>query len=391
MKAPLRLLRALLFLICAATSLAQADTGKRVALVIGMSNYRNIPVLDNPKNDARLIAQTLKELGFTLVGNGSQLDLDKAGLDRAVQAFGTQVAGADVAFFYYAGHGLQVRGTNWLVPVGANPSGEKDLDFQMVDAQLVLRQMEASGTRLNLVVLDACRNNPFGGRGLRAATGGLAQMQAPEGTLISYATQPGNTAQDGEGGNSPYTHALSETLRTPGMEVRNVFNQVGLKVKRATGGTQQPWMSASPIDGDFYFAGTPSGNQTQLASLEPVPARPTTPSTPASRPSRPTPTASDDPDTTIGNSLGLSTSDLTEEQKKEMKLDHGVLVENADGAAQRAGIRPGDVILRLKDTDITDAKQFNALVGKLDPKKAAALLVLRGESPQFILVKPLAQ
>ena len=154
--------------------------------------------------------------------------------------------------FYYAGHGVQVRGSNYLVPVGANPTREADVDFQMVDVNLVLRQMEGAGTKLNLVVLDACRNNPFGGRGLRATDGGLAQMRAPEGTLISFATQPGNVALDGEG-NSPYTKALAATVRRSGLDIFQTFNEVGLAVKRSTGGSQQPWVSSSPIDGSFYF------------------------------------------------------------------------------------------------------------------------------------------
>ena len=124
--------------------------------------------------------------------------------------------GADVALFYYAGHGVQVSGSNYLVPVTANPTREADVDFQMVDVNLVLRQMQGSGTRLNMVILDACRNNPFGARGLRASDGGLAQMRAPEGTLISYATQPGNVALDGADGHSPYTRALASTIKQAG-------------------------------------------------------------------------------------------------------------------------------------------------------------------------------
>ena len=133
---------------------------ERVALVIGNARYAHVPQLDNPVNDAKLMAQTLKDLGFTLVGDGPLLDLDKAGFDEAVQSFGRKAQGADVALFYYAGHGVQVRGGNYLVPVNANPTREADVDFQMLDAGLVLRQMEGSGTRLNLVMLDACRNNP---------------------------------------------------------------------------------------------------------------------------------------------------------------------------------------------------------------------------------------
>jgi formylglycine-generating enzyme required for sulfatase activity/uncharacterized caspase-like protein len=252
---------------------------KRVALVVGNSAYRNVTRLDNPANDAKLLSETLRSLGFTLVGGGAQLDLDKASFDRTVQAFGAQLAGADVGLFYYAGHGVQVRGENYLIPVDANPTKEADVDFQMLDTNLVLRQMEGAGTRLNIVILDACRNNPFGGRGLavgraqdgdntrmRAATGGLAQMQAPEGTLISFATQPGNVAQDGADGNSPYARALADTIRKPGIGIFDAFNQVGLLVKRATGGAQQPWVSSSPIDGTFYFAPSAGAAAPSVAS-----------------------------------------------------------------------------------------------------------------------------
>jgi formylglycine-generating enzyme required for sulfatase activity len=254
-----------LLLALALTSNALAQQ-LRVALVVGNSGYRNVSPLENPANDAKLLAETLRGLGFRLVGGAPQLDLDKAAFDRAVQEFGRQLAGAEVGLFYYAGHGLQVRGVNYLVPVDANPTKEADVDFQMLDTNLVLRQMEGAGTKLNIVVLDACRNNPFGGRGLavgrapdagtvrlRDTSSGLAQMQAPEGTLISFATQPGNVAQDGTGGNSPYTRALAETIRKPGLGLFDAFNQVGLEVKRATGGAQLPWVSNSPIDGAFYF------------------------------------------------------------------------------------------------------------------------------------------
>jgi hypothetical protein len=244
-----------------------ASADKRVALVVGNSAYQHIAPLDNPKNDARLIAETLRGLGFTLVGGVAQLDLDKARFDGAVQSFGNLLQGADVGLFYYAGHGVQVRGANYLVPVGANPTREADVDFQMLDTNLVLRQMESAGTKLNLVILDACRNNPFGGRGLRATSGGLAQMRAPEGTLISFATQPGNVAQDGADGNSPYTKALVQTIRRPGLSIFETFNEVGLAVMTATGNAQQPWVSLSPIRGNFYFAGAPAS--------APIPAVPT--------------------------------------------------------------------------------------------------------------------
>jgi TPR repeat protein len=245
-------------LILAACLTAPALADKRVALVIGNSAYKSVNPLENPKNDAKLMAETLRSLGFTLVGGAAQLDLDKSGIDHAVQNFGDLLQGADVGLFYYAGHGLQVRGANYLVPIDANPTREADVDFQMLDTSLVLRQMESAGTKLNVVILDACRNNPFGGRGLRATGGGLAQMQAPEGTLISFATQPGNVAKDGIEGNSPFTKALALTLRRPGLDIFRTFNDVGLAVMKATGNVQQPWMSTSPISGDFYFSGAPA-------------------------------------------------------------------------------------------------------------------------------------
>ena len=249
-----------------------AGREKRIALVVGNSSYQSVAPLTNPKNDAGLIAETLRSVGFTLIGNRAQLDLDKASFDKAVQTFGNALVGADVALFYYAGHGVQIRGANYLVPVSANPVKEADVDFQMVDVALILRQMEGSGTRLKLVILDACRNNPFGGRGLRSTQGGLAQIQAPEGTLLSYATQPGNIALDGSGDNSPFSAALAQTIQKPGIDVFQTFNQVGLIVKRATGGSQQPWVSSSPIDGDFYFTGKAAVEMPKPAPLQPQPA-----------------------------------------------------------------------------------------------------------------------
>ncbi|KIZ45516.1 peptidase C14, caspase catalytic subunit p20 [Rhodopseudomonas palustris] len=247
-----------------------AAAEKRVALVVGNSAYQNITRLDNPRNDAALMGDTLTSLGFTLIGGRAQLDLDKIALDSAVQSFGRQILGADVALFYYAGHGVQVNGSNYLVPVSANPTREADVDFQMVDVNLVLRQMQGSGTRLNLVILDACRNNPFGARGLRASDGGLAQMRAPEGTLISYATQPGSVAQDGSDGHSPYTRALATTVKKAGLDIFQTFNQVGLAVKRNTGGSQQPWVSSSPIDGTFYFV-PPAATASPQVATTPAP------------------------------------------------------------------------------------------------------------------------
>ncbi len=229
--------------------------GRRVALILGNSAYQFAPPLTNPVNDARVIAESLTKAGFELIGGGAQLDLDKAGTEQAIRKFGTRLAGADVGLFYYAGHGVQVRGSNYLLPTSANLTKEADVRYELIDVNVVLEEMTIAESRLNIIILDACRNNPFGGRGLRSVGAGLAQMQAPAGTIIAYATQPGAVAADGEGANSPYTDALAKAVSKPGDTVFDVFNDVGVTVKRNTGGAQQPWVSASPIEGRFYFLG----------------------------------------------------------------------------------------------------------------------------------------
>ena len=234
---------------------ATPEAERRVALVIGNSAYQYLTRLDNPRNDATAIARELRNAGFEVIGDGAQLDLDKAGMERVLQEFGRRLRGANVGMFYYAGHGVQVRARNFLMPVSARIETENEIALQSLDASLVLEQLEASGARLSIVVFDACRNNPFpGGQFRSSGGGGLAQMQAASGTLISFSAQPGALAIDGPSdGNSPYTAALVERMRTPGLNVLDVFNEVGVTVARATSRMQQPWVSSSPIEGRFYF------------------------------------------------------------------------------------------------------------------------------------------
>ncbi len=255
-------------LVCAGAPAMGAEQS-RVALVIGNSRYASIGTLDNPGNDARLTAATLKGLGFTVIGGAALLDLEKPAMERAVREFHDRIGPGSIAFFYYSGHGLQIKGENFLVPVKASLRSEADAAFELVSAELVLRQMEHARASLNIVVLDACRNNPFAGRGMRAVRAGLAEIAAvPDGTVISFATAPGGLASDGETGarNSPYTLALNDALRRPGLDVLQVFNQVGVEVKRVTGGAQRPWISASPIEGSFLLAGAAA-----LPAARPVP------------------------------------------------------------------------------------------------------------------------
>ena len=231
-----------------------AAAEKRVALVVGNSNYRALGTLANPSNDAKLLASTLRSVGFTLVGEAAQLDLDKRGLERVVEDFGGELSVGDVAVFFYAGHGVQVQGNNYLVPVDASLADGADVAVQLFDINLVLREMKRVGTRLNILILDACRNNPFGGVGMRPVSSGLAEMRAPEGTLISFSTQPGNVALDGDDGDSPFSKALAVSMRQRGLDLFETFNDVGKTVVRETKGRQQPWISVSPISGTFYFS-----------------------------------------------------------------------------------------------------------------------------------------
>ena len=252
----------------------QAHAEKRVALVIGNSAYQTVPKLPNPDNDAKLMSDTLLSLGFFVVGGGARLDLDKSGFDAALAEFSKQLVGADVALFYYAGHGVETHGLNYLVPVDAHPQEEADVFEQMVSTSDILDRLEKSGTRINLVLLDACRDNPFGGRVVRSTTGGLAQMPAPIGTLISFATQPRSVSLDGEGGHSPYTRALVEAMQRPGAGLFKTFNAVGLAVGKATHGQQLPWVSSSPISGNFYFAGKAEPAAANTSAAPDAPARP---------------------------------------------------------------------------------------------------------------------
>jgi Caspase domain/Sel1 repeat len=252
-------------LLIAVTGSAHAE--KRVALVIGNSAYQHARALANPDNDAKLMSDTLLSLGFFVVGGGAKLDLDKAAFDAALGEFEKQTIGADVVLFYYAGHGVETHGQNYLVPVDANPAaGEADVFQQSIMLTGVMDRIEKVGARINLLLLDACRDNPFQGRD--ATTAGLAQMQAPPGTLISFATQPRSVSLDGDDGHSPYTRALANTLTHPGYGLFKAFNEVGLAVEKATQGAQLPWVSLSPISGNFYFAGKPAA-PVQEARLTP--------------------------------------------------------------------------------------------------------------------------
>lgn len=226
----------------------RAVAEQRVALVIGNATYDQSP-LRNPVNDARAIAATLPRLGFKVIQRENTTKLQ---MERAIADFGESLREGDVGLFFYAGHGMQVDGRNYLVPVDARIATQQRVRLETVDVDVVMEQMAAAGTRISLVILDACRDNPFERR-FRSGAGGLAQMSAPTGTLIAYATAPGRTAADGSGDNGLYTAELLKTIEAPGLAVEEVFKRVRVEVARASNGAQTPW-EASSLTGSFYFS-----------------------------------------------------------------------------------------------------------------------------------------
>jgi hypothetical protein len=241
----------LVILICLNPAMAEI----RNALVIGNGSYQQVGALSNPPNDARLMAETLRELDFEVI---EVIDASQIEMKRAIRDFGTRLneAGREgIGLFYYAGHGVQVDGANYIIPVNAQINKEGDVDIEAVNANSVLGMMEYSNSRLNFVILDACRNNPYS-RGFRSATRGLAKMSAPTGSFIAYATSPGDVAVDGAGENSPYTAALVENIKEPGVPIEKVFREVRNEVRSKTNNQQTPWESSSLIGGDFYFKTT---------------------------------------------------------------------------------------------------------------------------------------
>lgn len=220
---------------------------QRVALIIGNESYKEAPLI-NPVNDARGIAAALEAFGFTVI---KRENADFTEMKRAIREFGRSLQSGSVGLFYYSGHGMQVKGENYLIPIGAQIGHEEEIEYEAVNAGFVLAQMEAARNRMNIVILDACRNNPFS-RGFRSAAGGLATMNAPTGSMIAYATAPGSTASDGIGKNGLYTEQLLAQMKIAGQKIEDVFKRVRANVMSRSNSQQVPW-EASSLIGDFYF------------------------------------------------------------------------------------------------------------------------------------------
>ncbi len=228
----------------------------RTALVIGNAAYQNASQLANPVNDARDMSAALRKVGFEVL-SGENLNTEQ--MKKLILDFGEKLAEKKgVGLFFYAGHGVQIGGRNYLIPVEAKALREKTIEFEAVDVNRVLAEMDAAGSRLNIVVLDACRNNPFE-RSWRSTDQGLAEIKAPTGTLIAYATAPGKVASDGTGRNGLFTSELLKQLNTPNVLIETVFKRVGERVSEVSKGEQEPYLSLS-IRGDFYFVENANGN-----------------------------------------------------------------------------------------------------------------------------------
>jgi hypothetical protein len=280
-------MRFLIAAISAATFLASVTTAsadKRVAFVVGNGAYKNVAALPNPAIDAKSMAKLLRNVGFDVV-EGSNLTRDK--MTERLLDFGKKAEGADVALFFYAGHGIAVNGTNYLLPVDADLKSEMDVKLgAAINVDLTLEQTMGDA-KVKLVFLDACRDNPFAAK-IRSAKAtrsvnvqtGLAEMKSGEGTLIAFATGPGQTALDGEvGTNSPFTRALMANIAAPGVEIQQAMTKVRAQVQEETSKGQLPWGHTN-LTGSVYLnqaaapavtteaAITPAGSQASEAELE---------------------------------------------------------------------------------------------------------------------------
>ncbi|MCG5241687.1 SUMF1/EgtB/PvdO family nonheme iron enzyme [Azospirillum doebereinerae] len=246
---------------------------KRIALVIGLNAYQHAPELVNPRNDARAVADAFRKLDFTVE---EQYDLDMRGFGTTLRTFGIRAAQADVAVLYYAGHGIQVAGTNYLIPSDAQLERERDLVYEAVPLNLPLGEL-SQARKLGILILDACRNNPFVDRLTRTGTN---KMQAhpgfgrvddtPSDTLVAMATRADQLAEDGTGEHSPYTDALLQHLATPGLELSLFFRNVRDTVKQATDGRQDPFIYGSLGATPFYFNPRPPNRPPVLPEARPI-------------------------------------------------------------------------------------------------------------------------
>lgn len=230
----------------------QLLVNKKVALLVGNCDYHDNAKLKNCINDASAYESKLKALGFRTI---IIKDGNKETIDKAINEFSIQVRNADVGLFFYSGHGIQLNGENYLIPIDAEITSPADIDYRCNRASYVLSKMEDVNCSLKIMILDACRTNPFTRGWFKGyAHEGLGSMNATTGTIIAFATSPNCVAYDGEiDGNSPYMYGLLEMLKEPHIEIVNYFSKVSAYVYKLTNEQQKPWFSCSALTGDFYF------------------------------------------------------------------------------------------------------------------------------------------
>lgn len=234
----------------------------RVALIMGNADYLNGP-LKNTVNDARAMSAVLEASGFEVLLKENVKNQNE--MKQAVREFGMKLKTGGTALFYYSGHGMQVNGYNYLIPTQAVMHIEQEIEYEALDMGFILAYMESAKSNINIVILDACRNNPFA-RSFRDTKQGLSTMVAPTGTLIAYSTSPGSVASDGDQDYGLYTKALLEHMQLPGTKVEDVFKGVRADVLQRSGGQQTPWESSSLV-GDFYFRNGSGAGYTPVAAL----------------------------------------------------------------------------------------------------------------------------
>jgi hypothetical protein len=379
----------------------------RVALVIGNGAYRDSP-LKNPVNDARAMSRALRACGFQVIV------LENASYQKmreGLRDFGGRIAQGGVGLFFFAGHGMQVKGKNYLIPVGADIKAEDEVAGEAMDVDLVLSKLETARNRLNILVLDACRNNPFA-RSFRGSQAGLAPLDAPMGTYIAFATAPGRIAADGNGTNGLFTEQLLKAMRTPGLKLEETFKLVLTGVRKDSRDQQVPW-TASSVEGDFYFvpgsapatAGDPTAADLALwnaikdtgtreafeAYLDRFPGGIFAKSAATRLAELKAKEGAElpRPGKNAQGMLGVAIQDLDANLVKQFSLadSHGALVASvlSGSPADQAGLQVGDVITGLDGHGIQNGKELVNRVGGTAPGSTVKVELIRGGKPLAVL------
>lgn len=344
-------------------------TEARTALVIGNSNYNNSP-LKNPANDATDIADSLRILGFKvkLITDGDQVAMGKA-----ITSFGKILKeSGGTGLFFYAGHGMQVGGRNYLIPVKSNIEAEDEVPYRAIDVGQVLSKMESAGNAMNIVVLDACRNNPFA-RSFRSTSRGLVQMDAPTGSLIVYSTAPGSVASDGAGRNGTFTEHLLANMKEPNVDIELMLRKVRSEVYNSTDGKQTPWSSSS-LQGAFVFNPRPDLKTDTVRVIERVVER-IVPSGSEQTPF-----------------LGVRTQNVTSEIARIFGLQQatGAMVTalKPGGPGAIAGLRQNDIILSFNGQKISGDSALKSAVATSSVGNAISVELFRDGKRMEIAVIP---